>query len=139
MYLVIKKTTKDIVAKFTGLPAKIKVPGTNDVVFAPTPPMDIGPNHVLVEAVVTDPAYDPDTQVRTGPVFVVANDFSTTETYTVRPKTAQEIDDEKDEAVNGALSQRGLKAFIKCVDDGSIVPGANVGNAALKAAIKAKM
>lgn len=32
-----------------------------------------------------------------------------------------------------------LKALVLCINDGSIVPGANVSNAALKAAIKAKL
>ncbi len=36
-------------------------------------------------------------------------------------------------------NQRVLKAFARCINDGSIVPGANVFNAALKVAVKAKM
>ena len=36
-------------------------------------------------------------------------------------------------------NQKVLKAFALCINDGSIVPGANVSNAALKAAVKAKM
>lgn len=32
-----------------------------------------------------------------------------------------------------------LKAFVMCINDGSIVPGANVNGAQLKAAIKDKM
>jgi hypothetical protein len=32
-----------------------------------------------------------------------------------------------------------LKALVLCLNDGSIVPGASVGGAMLKAAIKAKM
>ena len=36
-------------------------------------------------------------------------------------------------------NQKVFKAFALCINDGSIVPGANVSNAALKAAVKAKM
>jgi len=36
-------------------------------------------------------------------------------------------------------NQRVLKAFALCINDGTIVPGANVTPAALKAAVKAKM
>lgn len=36
-------------------------------------------------------------------------------------------------------NQKVLKALVLCLNDGSIVPGANVSNAALKTSIKAKM
>lgn len=36
-------------------------------------------------------------------------------------------------------SQQLLRALVLCLNDGSIVPGANVSNSDLKAAIKAKM
>lgn len=85
-----------------------------------------------------DPAFDPETQVRTGPVLVVDTD-EVVGTYTVRDKTAQELDDEKDAEATGLLNNRALKAYILCVNDGSIVPGSNMTAAQLKAAIKAKM
>ena len=45
-----------------------------------------------------------------------------------------------DEVYDNTLqNQQLLKALVLCLNDGSIVPGANVSNAALKAAIKAKM
>ena len=36
-------------------------------------------------------------------------------------------------------NQQVLKALVLCINDGSIVPGADVSNTALKTAIKAKM
>ncbi len=36
-------------------------------------------------------------------------------------------------------NQKTLKAFVKCVNTGAIVPGANVSNAALKAAVVSEM
>ena len=36
-------------------------------------------------------------------------------------------------------NQKVLKAFVLCINDGSIIPGANMSNAALKTAIRDKM
>lgn len=45
-----------------------------------------------------------------------------------------------DEIYDGVIqNQQVLKALVRCINDGSIVPGANVSNAALKTAIKVKM
>lgn len=49
--------------------------------------------------VVTPPSFDPVTQVRTGPTYVVGAN-SVTESYEVRSKTAQELDDDKTAKVN---------------------------------------
>ena len=90
-------------------------------------------------------AYDSDTQVCTGPVGANVGDpvllsaVEVVDVYTVRAKTAQELDDEKDEEVSGILANRALKAYILCINDGSIVPGSNMTGAQLKAAIKAKL
>lgn len=48
---------------------------------------------------------------------------------------------EKDEMIDQVIGQnRGIiKALILCINDGSIVPGANISNAALKVAIKSKL
>lgn len=46
------------------------------------------------------------------------------------------LDDIYDQTLKNS---RVLKAFILCINDGSIVPGANVSVANLKAAIRAKM
>lgn len=61
------------------------------------------------------------------------------------PKTQAEIDAEieaeKDALVNGMISQNRsiIKAFILCINDGSIVPSSNAALSELKAAIKAKL
>ena len=49
------------------------------------------------------------------------------------PPTASEIYDQT------IQNQAVLKALVLCLNDGSIVPGANVTDAALKTAIKAKL
>lgn len=58
-----------------------------------------------------------------------------------QPPTAQEIDNEKDNIINQTMNQDRniIKSLVLCINDGSIVPGANVTNAALKAAIKANL
>lgn len=113
MYAIIEKQTKNIVRKLTTLPGRIKIPSNGDVVFSPNAPMDIGPDHILVKATVVDPPFDGTTQVRTGPEFVVANDFSATETYSVRDKTAQELATEQKAQDMSALRGGGEKvAFV---------------------------
>lgn len=95
--------------------------------------------------VYVNETYDSATQIRTGPVGCNIGDAvpqgadEVPYTYTVRDKTAQELEDEKDARAQNVLDNHGLKAFIFCINDGSIVPGANVTAAQLKAAIKAKM
>ena len=82
--------------------------------------------------------FDPAAQVRTGPAYAIEAD-EVVATYTVRDKTAQELDAEKDE-IAGQITERGLlRAYVLAINDGSIVPGSNMSGAALKAAIKAKL
>jgi hypothetical protein len=87
----------------------------------------------------TKPAFDPATEVREGPVITVnANDV--TRVWTVRSKTAQELDDEKEAEYSGGLNGNPvLRAVVLALNDGTLVPGANETNANIKAAIKAKM
>ncbi len=49
------------------------------------------------------------------------------------PPTNDEVYDEV------IQSQKVLKAFVLCINDGTIIPGANVSGAELKIAIKSKM
>ena len=79
-----------------------------------------------VVSVVSDPVYDSDA----GTVTV---------TTTLRDKTAKEISDEKSVLATGVMTQEGLIAVLKCINDGSIVPGAGVSLAKLKTAIKAQL
>ena len=62
-----------------------------------------------------------------------------TVTTTLRNKTNKEISDEKDVLATGIMNERGLVAMLKCINDGSIVPGADVSLAKLKTAIKAQL
>lgn len=93
--------------------------------------------------VLVDPAFDGTTQVRTGPVggqmgdAVTANADNVTVTYSVRDKTAQEIDDEKDEQAGEQLKT--LKVLVLALNDGSFFPGSVYSDAQLKAIIKAKL
>ena len=92
-----------------------------------------------------NPPFDPDTQIRTGPVggqigdSVPVNADDVTVEFTVRNKTAQEFDDEKDAEATAIMTMKGLKILAKGLDDGSFVPGANIGNAGLKAYFKARL
>lgn len=69
--------------------------------FAATPPDLMASEGVRwLPIIITDPAFDPATQVRTGPVeTILAN--SVTRVWTVRAKTAQQLDDEKTNRVEG--------------------------------------
>ena len=83
-------------------------------------------------------SFDSAVQVRTGPAYAIEPD-EVVATYTVRDKTAQELNAEKD-AIASQITERGLlRAYVLAINDGSIVPGSNMGGAALKAAIKAKL
>jgi len=92
----------------------------------------------LPQVVVGYEPFDPAAQKRTGPVNTVNAD-DVTSTYVVTNKTAQEIDAEKDELAQIILNEPGLKAYALCINDGTIVPGANMTAAQLKAAVKAKL
>ncbi|MCH7486226.1 MAG: hypothetical protein IIC04_04485 [Proteobacteria bacterium] len=64
-------------------------------------------------------AYDPATQVRTGPMGANVGDAVSPDadevvgTYTVRDKSAQEIDDEKTAAIQAELGRKFIKALVK--------------------------
>ena len=82
--------------------------------------------------------FDPATQVRTDPDYAVGAG-EVVAAYTVRAKTAQELDAEKTVAVAGLFNNRALKAYILAVNGGSIMPGSNMTPAQLEAAIKAHL
>ena len=79
-----------------------------------------------VVSTVSDPVYDSDAD-------------TVTVTTTLRDKTDKEISDEKDQRATGIMTQDGLIAVLKCINDGSIVPGADVSLAKLKTAIEAQL
>lgn len=84
--------------------------------------------------IVTNPTYDGNTQVKEGPVVTV-NATDVTRVWTVRDKTAQELDEQKDREAINAL--RTVKPLIMALNDGSFVPGSNYTNGQMKAILKA--
>lgn len=69
--------------------------------FASTPNDPTGKGWRWLPIIITDPAFDPATQVRTGPVTTVET-LRVTRVWTVRAKTAQELDDDKVARIEGA-------------------------------------
>ncbi len=93
MFYLIKKDTLAVARTWDTLPRRIHFPGGGDVMFSPTAPTDVGPDHVLREAEVTDfEPFDPATEVRNGPDVVVSPTLNVTETWAVRAKTQIELD-----------------------------------------------
>ncbi len=67
-----------------------------------TPPPDMTrKGFAWLPIVITDPAFDSTTQVRTGPVTTVEA-LRVTRVWTVRAKTAQELDEDKTVRIEGA-------------------------------------
>lgn len=95
MFCLVEKASKDIITKWTDSPSKIPIPGTGDKVFSPKAPSDVGVDHSFQDATVIDPPFDPALQVRSGPVWTVADDFAVVETFTVRDKTPDELYEDK--------------------------------------------
>jgi len=89
---LIEKSSKTVVELWRAEQPRIRIPDTGDVVFAPVVNTDIGDDHRYVQVTVVDPTFDLNTQVRTGPTYVVANDFSIVETFAVRAMTPPELD-----------------------------------------------
>jgi hypothetical protein len=85
---------------------------------------------------ITNPDYNGAIQVKEGPVLTVNTD-NVTRVWTVRSKTAQELDDEKDASASSRLQS--MKALVLALNDGSFVPGQNLTNVQLKAIIKAHL
>jgi len=79
-----------------------------------------------VISTVSDPVYD-------------SSAGTVTVTTTLRNKTTKEISDEKVAHATDIMNGGGLIAVLKCINDGSIVPGAGVSLGALKTAIKAQL
>jgi hypothetical protein len=85
---------------------------------------------------ITNPAHDGTTQVKEGPVLTINAD-NVTRVWTVRDKTAQELDEIENDRTLHKLNL--LKPLIKALNDGSFVPGSNHTNAQLKAIIKSHL
>ena len=112
MIVLIRKSNSTIVNQWPSTPNRVEhpdKPGGALCVGTPSPlPFDLG-DFILVEAaVVGAEPFDPATENRSGPVFVVAVDYSTTETYTVTPKSPAELTALSDAQDRGALSRKAL-------------------------------
>ena len=83
--------------------------------------------------VKVDPDVDHDTQIKTGPVDVVSK-TKVTRTWTVKSKTAQELDDRKNALAESAI--QGFKALMRAINDGTFVPGQNLTDNQMKQIIK---
>jgi len=82
--------------------------------------------------VVVNPASGND-QIKEGPVIDIT-DTTYTRTWTIRAKTAEELNSEKDGQVLDKL--RIMKPLIKALNDGTFVPGQNLTDAKLKKLLK---
>ena len=85
-----------------------------------------------LDLVVVDPAQDVD-QIKEGPTVDIT-DTTYTRTWTVRAKTAKELNSEKDGEVLDRL--RIMNPLIKALNDGTFVPGQNLTDAKLKKLLK---
>lgn len=79
---------------------------------------------------VGDDAYDPATEVKTGPVHSVEAD-QVTSTWTIRAKTQQEIDDEKDAIAQAIADDLLLQAAVRAIAQVQQEKGAHIVNADL--------
>lgn len=81
---------------------------------AESPPLQPNPakDAKWLPLTVTDPPFDPETQVKEGPVITVGAE-SATMVWTVRAKNAGELDAEKDAEVAGIDVADGLRAVAR--------------------------
>tara|TARA_R100001244_G_scaffold56847_2_gene48382 strand:- start:844 stop:1233 length:390 start_codon:yes stop_codon:yes gene_type:complete len=87
-----------------------------------------------LELVVVDPSVGQD-QIKEGPVISIS-DTKYTRTWTVRDKTADELDAEKDDMTNHNFDM--LKPIIMALNDGSFVPDSDYTVDQIKAKMKVK-
>jgi hypothetical protein len=88
-----------------------------------------------LDLVVVNPVKVAD-QIKEGPVIDIT-DTTYTRTWTVRDKTADELDAQKTQNAAGQFDE--IKALLLMLNDGSFVPGSNYTHAQIKAKIKAGM
>lgn len=106
--------------------------------FAATPNDPTGKGWRWLPVVITKPAFDPTTQVQTGPVITVEAS-RVTAVWTVRNKTAQELDDEKTERVNAVDFLTFEVAFDHENRIRALEAKAAITRAQFKAALKARL
>ena len=94
----------------------------------------------LPQEIVGFTPFDPETQVRTGPVNEIEA-AKVVSTYTVRDMTAQEISDKEDAEINASniMNNRVLKSLILALNNGDLPVGTNMSIEQIKTAIKSNM
>jgi len=88
-----------------------------------------------LDLVVVNPAQGVD-QIKEGPTVDIT-DTTYTRTWTVRDKTAGELNAERTAYANGQFNT--LKPLLLALNDGSFIPGSNYTAAEIKAKLKAKL
>ena len=88
-----------------------------------------------LDLVVVNPPVGED-QVREGPTVDIT-DTTYTRTWTVRDKTAEELNVEANNAAAQTLKE--LKPLVMSLNDGTFVPGSNYTEAEIKSKLKAKL
>ena len=88
-----------------------------------------------LELVVVDPEIGED-QIKEGPTIAIS-DTTCTRTWTVRDKTADELNTEKTAQADNIV--RGFKPLLDVLNDGSFVPGSNYTDKQIKAKIEEKL
>jgi hypothetical protein len=87
-----------------------------------------------VPVIVVKPSYSSATQIRTGPVEVVTS-TELTRTWTVRDKTARELEAEGDTEDEDWFMR--MKPLLVALNEGTFLPGSNYTKAKIKAIIRA--
>ena len=90
-----------------------------------------------LDLVVVNPSQG-NNQIKEGPTVDIT-DTTYTRTWTVRDKTEDELDTEKDDKAERIVTSESCQALLLALNDGSFVPGSNYTNAQIKAKIKAKL
>ena len=88
-----------------------------------------------LELVVVDPETGED-QIKEGPTIAIS-DTKYTRTWTVRDKTADELNTEKTAQADNIV--KSLKPLLDILNDGSFVPGSNYTDKQIKAKIEEKL
>ena len=91
----------------------------------------------LPQEIVGFTPFDPETQVRTGPVNVIMA-TKVKSTYTVRDMTAQEQEDKDNQEIgeSNLMSDRIIKAFVRSINNGDFVPAQNYTNTQMRSIIR---
>lgn len=107
MDILIETSTGIEVNRWGNNPGKVKIPGSNDVVFCMTErPIDIGPNHFLATATVIEPALG--AYQKRGPETVDVVGRSVTVTRPAINKPASAVKEQKYIEANAEYIKRGI-------------------------------